>query len=59
MSVPYKSKPIHDRNIQLFVKTITNIPQLQDIGGDVNLASLGISDGEEGGQKIQKMVQIS
>lgn len=48
LSVPYKSKPIHDRNIQRFVRTVNSIPALQDLGGDVNLQSLGISDGEEG-----------
>jgi hypothetical protein len=29
---------------------------LQELGGDVNLSSLGISDGEETGQKIAKTV---
>jgi len=54
--VPYKTKPIHDRNIQKFVKTISTIPALQELGGDVNLAALGISDGEEVGQKFSKLV---
>jgi hypothetical protein len=48
LSVSYKSKPIHDRNIQRFVRTVNSIPALQELGGDVNLQSLGISDGEAG-----------
>ena len=59
LAVPYKSKPIHDKNIQIFVRSIRSIPALQELGGDVNLSSLGISDGEETGQKIAKTVQIS
>lgn len=59
LAVPYKSKPIHDRNIQQFVRSVRSIPHLQELGGDVNLASLGISDGEDTGQKIAKMVSIS
>ena len=60
MSVPYKSKPIHDRNIRNFVKSISSIPQLAECGAEgVSLGQLGISDGEEAGGKITKVVQIS
>ena len=59
MSVPYKSKPIHDRNIRNFVKSVGSIPQLIECGADVNLGQLGISDGEDTGGKIAKVVQIS
>ena len=49
MAVPYKTKPIHDKNIQQFVRTSRSISALKDLGGDVNLQSLGLQDSEEGG----------
>jgi hypothetical protein len=36
MAVPYKTKPVHDKNIQSFVRTIRTIQQLKDLGGDVS-----------------------
>jgi hypothetical protein len=60
LSVPYKTKPIHEKNIQQFVRTLRNIPALQDLGGDVTLSALGISDGDEEGNKIEtKVLSIS
>lgn len=47
MSVGYKSKAIHEKRIQQFVQEVRAIPQLQDLGGDVNLASLGITTDDQ------------
>jgi hypothetical protein len=47
MSVPYKSKPIHDKNIRNFVKSVSTLPALIELGADVNLSQLGISDGDD------------
>jgi hypothetical protein len=38
LSVAYKTKPIHDKNTQLFVRTIRAIPQLQELGGDIDMS---------------------
>jgi hypothetical protein len=59
LSVPYKAKPIHEKNIQLFVRAIKAIPALQELGGDVTLAQLGISDGDGEVKMDTKMVSIS
>jgi hypothetical protein len=41
------------------VRTIKTIPALQELGGDVTLAQLGISDGDGEVKMDTKMVSIS
>ena len=45
MSIPYKSKPIHEKIIQQFVIEVRNSPQLQDIVPHLNIGSLAQSAG--------------
>jgi hypothetical protein len=60
LSVPYKTKPIDEKNIYKLVRSIRNIPQLQDLGGEKTLEQLGLSNDEESSSKVDsKMLQIS
>lgn len=38
LSLPYKTKPIHDKNTQQFIRAIRAIPQLQELGADIDLS---------------------
>lgn len=42
-AVPFKSKPVHEKNIMNFMREIQNIPQLKELGGNMNLEQLGIT----------------
>ena len=56
LSIAYKTKPIHDKNTQLFFRTIRTIPQLQELGGDIDMSQLGLLVDEEDGRNEQNMV---
>jgi len=42
LSSAFKQQPIHDKNLTKFVRAIRNIPQLQELGGDVDMNFLGL-----------------
>ena len=49
LSASFKQQPVHDRELTQFVRTIRTIPQLQELGGDIDMSFLGLSQDEEGG----------
>lgn len=43
LSASFKAQPIHDRYLTQFVRTIRTIPQLQELGGDIDMSFLGLT----------------
>jgi len=59
MSVSYKSKPSHEKKIKQFVTVVRALPNISELGGNINLSSLGMTTDDDEGQQDQKAVYIS